>query len=67
MDKPKHFYNFCFFDRGQFVSVPVSDENENITKSTLKKINEYVGSPSDAVLISVSYLGYMTDKEFECN
>ncbi|MCK2122060.1 hypothetical protein [Pseudomonas sp. PNPG3] len=64
-----HFYLFSFYestqDHTRHVSVSFGVPNQRVTKAALDKAREGAAVGTNATLLSVSYLGYMTQEEFD--
>lgn len=66
--KQYHWYNFCFLNGGTWGSMAYGvKEKDKITKSIISKAKAEMGLPEQSVMISCSYLGFMTEKEHERN
>jgi len=67
--KKLHFYSFTFSYKDKIkestASIYIGYKKRNITKLHIKKAKEAIPIIQSAVLISVCYLGYMTEKEFK--
>ena len=57
-----HHYSFIFQGFG-FATVTMGDASKNITVPMIEKAKIKSNAGADSVLISVSYLGYMTQEE----
>ena len=70
-DKLLHWYCFSYIGHGidDGLTINVSTYTgyfkKNVTNAMILKNKEYAGVTHTAVLIAVSYLGYMTREEFE--
>lgn len=68
----KKYHWFCFSYSGKEIksgqacqaSICVRRKNRNITLNDINELKEPSSVKIDAVLIAVSYLGYMTKEEF---
>lgn len=64
-----HWYNFCvMYQAGMGVtyrSVSCGFADQRVTTARMSFAKANAGAPDDATIISASYLGLMTRKEFE--
>lgn len=61
-----HFYCFSFLDKGNHnASTCFGIQRQAISRSVIKKARERAGVTEEAVILGVSYLGEMTEAEFD--
>lgn len=63
-----HYYLFSFYEstteHARHVSVSFGVPNPRVTQAALNKARQGANVGPNSVLLSVSYLGYMTQEEF---
>lgn len=62
--KKEHFYCFSFSSDDCYKSANFSLEHKWINRATLKGVAKHFGMGENYVVISISYLGYMTEEQF---
>lgn len=69
MSEKRHWYQFCLLYQGgagaAYRSVSCGFMDQNVTMARMAFARENAGAPADALISSVSYLGFMTREEFE--
>ena len=68
-DLPLYWYSFSFYEskRGKgitFASVSLGLEDKNVTLADINLAKNTLGLPRSAIIISISYLGYITEKAY---
>ena len=68
--EPSHHYNICYVSLNndgsmRYMNRVVVAERKFINSPALTKFKENNNLPTQATLVSVSYLGFMTEKEWE--
>ena len=59
-----YIYNLSFVGVGRWGSTPMLLESPIVTEKDIDKAKEAAKMRPTAIVVSVSYLGYMTEKEF---
>lgn len=61
-----HFYTVCFAgENGKMRSGVIRLPVRQVSRPALEQVREALGFDENAVLVSQSYLGHMTQKEYE--
>lgn len=64
MVKMFHYYSVCFRDiSGNFATAYIRRDKQYVSKAVINAVSKHLDL-SYAALVAVSYLGYMTEKEF---